>query len=333
MQAMRASSVAIRPVIPGILLAATLAMAARFISGQYGGPTMLYALLFGMAFNFLSEEPKTTPGVEFSVKTVLRVGVALLGIRITIADVAALGWTTVAMIVSAVAATLVVGWGLGRLFRLNNDHAVLSAGAVAICGASAALAIAAVLPPRRNRELNTLLTVVGVTTLSTMSMIFYPIIAQSLSFDEHTAGVFFGATIHDVAQVMGAGHIVSDAAGETATLVKLMRVAMLVPVSLAIAWAFRERGGVAVRNRVPLPWFLSAFVLCVLLNSAGIVPSPVVVGVSGLSSWCIVMAVSALGVRTSMRQLVEVGPRPLAAMVVQTVFLAIFVGTWLLWAR
>ena len=150
------------------------------------------------------------------------IGVALLGLRISFAMIDALGWPTVALVIGMVPLTILFGLAASRLFGFRYRFAFLSAGAVAICGASAALAIAAILPKDEKSEDRLVFTVVGVTILSTVAMILYPVLSQSLGFDDVTAGVYIGATIHDVAQVVGAGFSISDTAGETATLVKLL---------------------------------------------------------------------------------------------------------------
>lgn len=314
---------------PGLSLAAVIAMAAHFVSAQYGGPLMLYALLFGAAFNFLADHDRIGPGVQFTTRTILRVGVALLGVRITLAEVGALGAETVLLVIAGVALTILAGWRIGRRFGLSDDHAVLSASAVAICGASAALAMASVLPAREEQRTNTLLTIVGVTTLSTLAMILYPLLAGALALDGRQAGVFLGATIHDVAQVVGAGYMISDEAGKTATVVKLMRVATLVPAMLIIGWVFRSARGGEQGRRVPLlPGFLLAYIALLTINSAGVLPTTVTALLADLSSWCIAMAVAALGVTTPLQRMVAVGPRPLGAMAAQSAFLVAFVLAW-----
>ncbi len=260
-------------VAPGLFLSAVIALAVSFISTRLGGPAMLYALLFGMAFNFLADDARLMPGIRFASRVVLRAGVALLGIRITTTDVLDLGWPVISLVAAAVAITIFAGWAIGRLCGLGNSHSLLSAGAVSICGAAATLAIASVLPPHENHERNTILTVATVTALSTVAMVVYPVFVSYAGFDDRTAGVFLGATIHDVAQVVGAGYIVSDESGATSTLVKLMRVACLVPVVLAISLFVARRRTVSGVREPLLPWFLVAFVVLVAVNSAGLVPA------------------------------------------------------------
>ncbi len=125
----------LRDAMPGLLLSATIALAVRFVSDRLGGPAMLYALLFGMAFNFLTEDERFARGIRVASRNILRFGVALLGLRITTGDVMELGWPVVALIVASVVATILIGGLIGRAFGLKGDQSILSAGAVAICGA------------------------------------------------------------------------------------------------------------------------------------------------------------------------------------------------------
>ncbi len=314
-----------RDAMPGLLLSATIALAVRFVSDRLGGPAMLYALLFGMAFNFLCEDERFARGIRIASRYVLRVGVALLGLRITTGDVMELGWEALAIIVAGVAATILVGTLIGRIGGLKGDQSVLSAGAVAICGASAALAIASVLPTHKDHERNTILTVAGVTALSTVAMVLYPVLVTFLHYDDATAGLFLGATIHDVAQVVGAGYIISDQAGEISTLVKLIRVACLVPVVLAISLIMHRRRLPDAGSEPLLPWFLVVFVALVVVNSLGWVPAQAETLLTPLSSWCLLTAVAGLGVKTSLKAIVDVGPAPIGVMIAQTLFLAVFV--------
>ena len=313
-------------ILPGLLVCVTIGLATTFLSDNYGGPTILYALLLGIAFHFLSQDGRCVPGVEFAARTILRLGVALLGARITATQVLELGLGPVLTVVAGVALTILVGRLLARLLGLDRDLGLLTGGAVAICGASAALALSAVMPRDQHSERNLILTVVGVTTLSTIAMVTYPLLVKSLGMDFTTAGVFLGGTIHDVAQVVGAGYIISPETGNVSTVVKLMRVAMLVPVVLAFSLLFRQAPSGARTGGAPLlPSFLVAFVVLVLVNSAGLIPPAVAAAANSLSRWCLVTAIAGLGIKTSLERLAEVGWRPVALMVGETVFLAILV--------
>ena len=173
------------------------------------------------------------------------------------------------------------------------------------------------------KERATLFTVVGVSTLSTVAMLLYPAIARLLGLDDHHAGIFIGATIHDVAQVVGAGYAISPEAGDTATIVKLARVAMLLPVILAIGLASRVRRIRRHGSKPPLlPWFAIAFAVLVVVNSllprARLGPG----GGNGASRFCLVAAIAALGMKTRFTDIAAAGWRPVILMVLETVFIA-----------
>ncbi|MFN4277033.1 MAG: YeiH family protein [Ferrovibrio sp.] len=316
----------LRRPLPGLTVAITVALAVGFIADHYGGPPFLLALLLGMAFNFLSADARVRPGIDLAARSVLRIGVALLGIRITFDRIADLGPVPVLLAICGVAVALGSGLLLARLAGRSAAEGVLSGGAVGICGASAAMAISAALPRSPQSERLTLLTVIGVTALSTLAMIVYPLLAKTLGLDETAAGVLFGATIHDVAQVLGAGLTVSPQAGDVATFVKLVRVACLLPVVVMVGWAFRRAGeGQATQSQPLLPHFLIGFVALVVLGSVVNLPALVVNGVSEVSRWCLLVAISALGVKTSFAELFALGWKPLVLILAETVILLGFV--------
>lgn len=307
---------------PGTLTAITIAMAATFVAEHQGGPQLLYALFFGMAFNFAAQGEKVKLGIEFASRQILRFGVALLGVRITIEQIASIGSISIYMVIAGVFLTILFGVLLSRLLKRPVVEGVLTGGAVAICGASAALAISAVLPKNEENQRFTLFTVVGVTALSTVAMIAYPSIAKFLELGPNASAVFIGGTIHDVAQVVAAGYLISPEVGDAATFVKLLRVAMLLPIVVILSLLFRSQGGGQGAKPPILPMFLVGFGALIVINSMGLIPGPVVQVFSGLSRWCLVVAIAALGVKTSFQQLAALGWRPVLMLVIDTVFLA-----------
>ena len=308
--------------LPGLAVCATIAMAATFVSDHHGGPTLLYALLIGIAFHFLSLNPAAAPGVQFTARTVLRFAVALLGARIGTSDMMSLGLAPVAIVVSSVLATVAFGRFAARPLGLTSLQGILTGGAVAICGASAALAISAVLPRTSTSERDTLFTVVAVTVMSTIAMVIYPILIRAMGVDHNVAGIIIGGTIHDVAQVVGAGYLISPAAGVVATYVKLMRVAMLMPVVMALTWSFRRAGPDGGGPSQPiLPAFLLGFLVLAIVNSLGLVPAAAADAMGQISRWCLVAAIAALGMKTSLEEFAALGWRPLALVVGATLFL------------
>jgi len=311
--------------VPGLLVATTVAMAAGFLSINYSAPAMLFALLLGIAFNFLSEEGRCVEGIQVASTQVMQIGVALLGARITFTQIAELGLIPVATVTGSVVLTMVFGIGVARVMGLPKQLGILTGGSVAICGASAALAISTTLPKYDESERDTIFTVVSVVTLSSVAMIVYPLIAAAIGLDHTQAGVFLGATIHDVAQVVGAGYGVSAQTGDVATVIKLARVALLVPVILVLLAWFRSQGSNPSLGKLPIPPFLIAFPLLVGVNSAHIIPEPARLVLVDASRWCLIIAIAALGMKTSLKALAEVGHRALTLIIAETIFLALLV--------
>lgn len=312
----------------GLLASVVIAVSAQFLSEHYEVPAMLMALLLGIAFHFLTDSQRCVEGIEFSARTLLRFGVALLGARISVDLMIGLGPGLTALVVLAVIATICFGFlgarALGRGWRLG----VLTGGAVAICGASAAMALSAVLPRNEHSERNLIFTVMGVTVLSTLAMIVYPILTTLLEFDDQANGVFLGGTIHDVAQVVGAGFSVSDETGETATLVKLIRVMMLAPVVVILSMTIRAVGldNEPGSKRPPLvPGFVLAFLCLAALNSAVTIPAAVSDAFAGLSRWTLLTSIAAVGVKTSIRSILQVGGQAITLIVLETIFIAAMV--------
>lgn len=321
-----------RQYAPGFMAAAVVAVAASFLSEHYKAPVMLFALLLGMAMNFLSADGKCQQGIEFTAREILRLGVALLGMRITFSQIAALGWHPVVLVLVSVVVTIGVAMLVARAMGFQTLFGLLSGGATAICGASAALALSAALPAHPGKEKATLFTVIGVSALSTLAMILYPMIVNALHLSPSEAGVFLGGTIHDVAQVVGAGYGMSQETGDTATVVKLMRVAMLLPVIAVASLVTRARGAQEGGKRPPiLPWFAVGFVLLAAVNSTGWLPALVQNGANELSRWSLVIAISALGMKTQIKELATVGMKPIVLMVGETIFLALLVILMMRW--
>jgi uncharacterized integral membrane protein (TIGR00698 family) len=318
--------------MPGLSVAAVVAAAALFVASTYGGPVMLLALLLGLALNFLSRSGPSAPGIHFAAKHVLRVGVVLLGARVGLTDIASLGVPTGTLVIAGVILTTFSGIALARLVGRRRRFGTLIGGATAICGASAALALASVLLRRANSEQETVFAVVSVTTLSTLAMIIYPALFHVLGFGEREMGILIGATIHDVAQVVGAGYAVSEPAGDIATVVKLFRVMLLVPVVLVVSFIFARERGDAEKGQLPIPLFIIAFIALVLINSLGLLSDDIRSVISALSRGCLVTAIAAIGLSTSLEEIARVGLPPVFVAVGSTVVLLIFsmlVVTWL----
>lgn len=313
--------------LPGIALAGLVAMSAQFVAEHSQAPSMMMALLFGMVISFVYEtDPKVRPGVEFTAKPLLKMGIVLLGARISVDVMIALGWQTACMVTFALIATLGLGLGVGRLLGLDRSLSMLTAGAVSICGVSAALAISAVLPKTEESDKHLLITIIGVTTLSTIAMILYPVLLQQFGIGDTLAGQILGATIHDVAQVVGAGFSMSETTGDTATLVKLLRVSLLAPTVILLALLMRQRktaSNARKHNQPIIPLFVLGFFGFVALNSLGGIPDGLKEPLTMASRAALLAAIAGVGLKTNLRQITEIGYAPILLMLIETVFIAV----------
>jgi uncharacterized integral membrane protein (TIGR00698 family) len=324
-----------RRVTPGLLLSSCVAvgavLAAPLLAGVAPIPAMVIALVIGIALNPLARKPSFQPGIVFCLKILLRWAVALLGLRVALGEIAALGLMTAVLVVISMGVTLTAGFLLARVLRLESAYGALAGAGTAVCGASATLATSIVLPDYKGKETDVAFVVVAVNALSTLAMVLYPLICVVLGFDPQTTGVMLGATIHDVAQVVGAGYAVSEAAGNTAVIVKLFRVFLMLPLVLAIGWLFARRA-VTTAGKIPIPMFAIVFVALCVLNSI----APAFPGVASIfaqvkaplieaSTWGLLIAISALGLGTSLTAIAALGWRHVATVIGTTLVILLVV--------
>lgn len=327
---LRAGIARLAGIVPGLALSCLLGGAAWFSSEHYGLPVMLIALVLGMVVNFMvSPAGPASRGVSFASRDILRFGIILLGAGISFDLLRDLGPDMLLFIALAVVLTIMFGALAGRLLGGTADFSILTGGATAICGASAALAISAVLPRTERTDEHVSFTILAVTILSTLAMILYPALAGSLGLSDREAGIFIGASIHDVAQVVGAGFTVSEEAGQVATLVKLTRVVMLAPVVLAIALAFRLLSRTAQHQngaRPPLfPFFVVGFLALACLNSLGLIPALLSDLLDDTSRAFLIVSIAAVGIKTPIRSVMSMGGPAIGLVLMETLFLACFV--------
>jgi uncharacterized integral membrane protein (TIGR00698 family) len=331
-------------ILPGLglscLLAATAAAIAHAMVKVFPIPGMVVALVLGIAFNWLARRPVFEAGTLFCLKVILPIGVALLGLRIALGDIAALGVGTAALVILGMTCTIVSGFVFARLLGQTQAFGALAGVATAVCGASATLATAIVLPEYRNKAAEVAFVCVTVNALSTLAMVLYPLLCTWLGFGEQLSGVMIGATIHDVAQVVGAGYAVSEPTGNTAVIVKLFRVFLLLPVVLSIGWWFTRTNIRSAAGEIRIPAFAVGFLALCILNS--IVPSFAVVatvyanvktvGIE-VSTWGLLIAISALGLRTSLGGIAALGWRHVATVIGTTTVILTVLGAGLLFLR
>lgn len=300
--------------LPGLAVAGAATLAAGYLSDHYGAPLTLMALLLGLALNFLSADARLSPGLAFASRTLLRIGIVLVGARVTLGQMVDLGPVALVAILLIVLAVLGTGVVVARAMGFGAAFGTLAGGAVAICGASAAMALATTLGERRVSQAQLALVLVGISAMSSAAMFLYPIFAHHLGLNDTQAGFMLGAAIHDVAQALGAGYSFSADAGEIAAIVKLTRVALLAPVLAIVALFFVGEGGRKARAAA-LPWFVIGFFLLAAVNSTGAVPAIIGRGAQASATGLLACAVTATGMRSPMGSLLGGGLRPLLVMV------------------
>ncbi|TMJ30677.1 MAG: putative sulfate exporter family transporter [Alphaproteobacteria bacterium] len=288
-------------------------------------PPLIVALAIGMALQPLSGRPQLKAGIEFSGRTLLRVGVALYGARLTLGNLVDGGPLPVLIALAAVAGTIAFGAVAARAFGLTRNFGLLTGCATGVCGAAAAMATAAVLPKHENSDRDLAFTVMGVNFISTITMVVYPTLHQALGYSPLEMGVFLGGSIHDVAQVAGAGQTLGPAILADSIVTKLLRVAFLLPAVTAIAWWVAKSGETAGDARPAPPVFLFGFLILAALNSLGLVPAEVKATITWISSFLIVVAIAALGMKTSLLTMARIGLKPVMLLVVETIFIGLLV--------
>ena len=321
-----------RPLLDGIVLSAVVALAAYLAEplvksaagGRFGIPAVVIALIIGMVLHPLANAPRFQAGMTFCVKKMLRWAIALLGLRVALGDIVALGLTTALLVIVAMAATILSGFLLARWLGRETGMGALGGVATAVCGASAALATATVVPDYRSKAADVAFTVIAMNALSTVAMLAYPLICVWLGFTPSQTGIMLGATIHDVAQVVGAGQAVSVEAANAAIIVKLFRVFLLLPAVLIVGWWLvhddaKRAGDVAARAKVPVPVFAIMFLVLCLVNSLlatqpalADLYQPIRTMLLSISTWGLLIAIAALGLGTSLGAMARLGWRHLA---------------------
>lgn len=299
--------------IPGLAICAIASAAAAWLSQNYGVPVILAGLLLGLALNFVTGDPRTHDGLDLTSRHGLRAGIVLLGAQVTVMQIATMGAVPFFGLALVMAAALIAALAAAKLTGQSKAVGVLAGGSTAICGASAALALYGAIGRERIDQAQFTLTLVVLAAASAIALTIYPALTQMLGFTDAQSGFLVGASIHDVAQAIGAGFAVSDAAGAQATVVKLTRVALLAPlVMLAALWIARVQPIAADARgaRVPLlPGFILAFLALVGINSLITLPPAVAAYALIASKTLLLLAVTATAMRTRSDLLLQMGWR------------------------
>lgn len=328
----------VRQRAPGLALTLVLALAAAWLAQQpwvarWGLSALTLAIVGGIVLGntvYPALQTRCGMGVDYAKQRLLRLGIILFGLRITLQQMGQVGWSGVLIDVVMLTSTFGLAVWLGRWLRIDGQTAILIGAGSSICGAAAVLATEPVIQARGDKVAVAVATVV---VFGTLGMFGYPLLhpwLASLDVSDAAYGVYVGATVHEVAQVVGAGRAVSETAADHAVITKMIRVMLLAPFLLALSWAVARRGvrvgaraptaapaaasttHASARSRITIPWFALGFVLVALLNSLPLLPSAPKSALLALDNLLLAMAMGALGLSTHASAIRRAGSRPLA---------------------
>ncbi len=314
-------------IVPGVLLAGAIAVIA-FVTHSVPGMTamspMILAIVLGMAFHNLIGTPSfAKPGIAFSMRRLLRAAIVLLGFQLTLTQVGEVGGRGLLVIATTLTATFLFTVWLGRLLKVDRKLTRLIAAGTSICGASAIIATNTVTDAH---DEDVAYAVACVTVFGSVAMFAYPLLPPLLHLDPHAYGLWSGASIHEIAQVVAASFQNGQRAGEFGTIVKLARVMLLAPVvfTLGLQDRFLLNRGSAKAVRPPLPWFVLGFIAIVALNSVVSIPAAASKAIALFTTFLLSIALAAMGLETDISKLYAKGLRPALLGALAFLFIAAF---------
>jgi uncharacterized integral membrane protein (TIGR00698 family) len=313
----------VRRLLPGMLVAALAATVSLLAAGRVTAVSpLIIAIVLGIGAHNLRLLPASTlPGIGWTAKRVLRAGVVLLGLQLSVPAVLELGAGGLAVILVTVTLTFASTLVIGRLLRVPRTMSLLVATGFAICGAAAIAAMSAVVDPRGEHEEDTATSIALVTLFGTVALVSLPVLVALLGLDDRDAGLWIGASVHEVAQVVAAGGAVSAAALAVATVTKLGRVVLLAPLVAGAGLVLRRRAvlegsavaGLGHRGAPPvLPLFGAGFLLAVLVRSSALLPDAALGLAQTVTTALLTAAMFGLGAGVDLRVLVRTGGRATA---------------------
>ena len=307
------------PSIPGLLLIVLFAAVATALSTlpffqHLSLSPLVVGILIGIVFantlgRYLPEEWRS--GLKFCSKRILRIGIIFFGFRLTLADVAQVGLSAVALDIFIVCSTIGLGLLVGKWLNMDKETTLLTSSGSAICGAAAVLGAEATL---KSEAYKTAVAVSTVVLFGTLSMFLYPVLYRNGFFplSTHEMGLYTGSTVHEVAHVVGASNAMGKEVAEVAVIVKMIRVILLVPVLLVFSWSARSRSeNVAPdQRRLVIPWFALLFLLAIALNTLLSLSPAVTDPIKTVDNFALTMAMTALGCETTIDKFRQAGWRP-----------------------
>lgn len=325
--------------IHGVLLVALFSCSAFYISETQlmkylSFSPLIIGILLGMVYaNTLRKHmpQEWIPGITFCSKKILRAAIILYGFRLTFQNIAQVGLSAVVIDVIIILGTVFLGMFVAKILKIDKGLALLTSTGSAICGAAAVLGVEPVL---NHKPYKTAIAVSTVVIFGTIAMFLYPVIYRSgiLDLTPQQWGIYTGATVHEVAHVVGAGNAMTADISSTAIIVKMIRVMFLAPVLLIYAFILSrrqaKRQGNSTSVKIAVPWFAFAFILVIGFNSLSLLPENIVEGVNYIDTFMLTMAMTALGMETTFNRFKEAGVKPFILALI--LFIWLMVGGYFL---
>jgi uncharacterized integral membrane protein (TIGR00698 family) len=293
----------------------------------------MLAIMIGMLVrNTLGRPEAARAGLAFSLRGPLRLGIILLGLQVTLAEILGIGWSGLLILAFALLSTYLFTLWLGGRLGVAPGLATLIAAGTGVCGASAIVAANTVV---RDGDESVAYALATVTLFGTIAMFSYPLIGAALHMPTEVYGLWSGASVHEVAQVVAAGFARGQAEGEFATVAKLARVLMLAPLVIGMGlWAARQTQGGSRTGSPPIPWFVFGFLALVLLGDTGWIDPQLRLYANLATQILLTFALAAVGLETDIRRLIAQGWQPLLLGALATVYIALSTLLLaLLWGR
>lgn len=319
--------------LSGILFVALFSMSAMYMADfsvlkHLGISPLIVGIVLGMIYaNTLRNRlPKEwVPGILFSTKTILRTGIVLYGFRITFQNIEAVGTAGIFTSVAIVSSTFIIGYFVGtKVLKLDKETTILTSAGSSICGAAAVLATEPVINAEPYKSAIAVSTIV---VFGSIAMFLYPFLYKLgvIPLSPEAMGIYIGGTMHEVAHVVAAGNAVGVEAAKTAVIVKMIRVMLLAPFLVILGfWLVRTTQHVAQKqkSKIMIPWFAVFFIVVAGFNSFNLLPQSLIFDINAIDTFLLTMAMTALGMETSVDKFKNVGMKP--------IYLATILFVWLM---
>lgn len=310
-------------ILPGVSLTSGLAFLAILMRSHLGlnfFSSLTWAILLGMLVrNTIGVTQIYKPGITFSLKRILKLGIILLGAQLSLTQVLSIGSTGLLVAVSSLFSTFFFTCWIGRRLKISKKLAQLIAGGTSICGAAAVVAIGTAID---SSDEDTAYAVALVTVFGAASMLIYPLLPTLLDLTPQAYGLWCGASIHEVVQAIAAAFETNPLSGEVATIAKLSRVMLLAPITLLLGLLSVERATDKSR-KLPIPWFVLGFISLILVNSLNFIPETLKMALVNVNQFLLTTALAAMGLETNIQCIKQLGIKPIYLGAISWLFISL----------